>query len=66
MAKKRRKKAAKKSAKKTAKRMVVNKSIYDKLVHLGATHHKTLKQLRASARVAPARKKARKKASRRR
>lgn len=59
MAKKRRKKTAKR-AKKASKRVNVNKAVYDKLIHLGAAHHATLKKLRATARVTAPRKKARK------
>lgn len=61
---KRRKKTAKRAKKSAKKRVTVSKTVYDKLVHLGATHHATLKQLRASARVTKA--KPAKKARRRR
>ena len=49
----RRKKARKRTAKRAVKktRTTVSKKLLDKLAHLGATHHKTLRQLKAAART---------------
>jgi len=59
MPKKRTKKRTTKK-KASAKRVNVCKAKLDRLAHLGATHHKTLQELKASAYAVPVKKRAKK------